>query len=57
VEILAGLAIESDQVDDKAGTFADPQTGMIKKEDQQIIPTPEWRIKIDRVEDFTDFVF
>jgi hypothetical protein len=44
-------------VDDKPRAFPDPQTGMVKKENQQIVPTPKGRIEIDHVEDLTNLWF
>jgi hypothetical protein len=55
VEILARLAIESDQVDDQPRAFPDAQTGMVEKQNQEVIPTPEGRFEIDHFENLTDF--
>jgi hypothetical protein len=57
VEILARLATEGDQVDDKTRAFADAQAGVEQEQDQQVITAPKRRAEIDHGQDFADFGF
>jgi hypothetical protein len=47
MEILARLATEGDQVDDKARAFANAQAGVEQEQDQQVITAPKRRVEID----------
>ena len=57
MQILPRIPIMVDQIDHKAGRFADAQAGVIHEQDHQVIPAAEGRSEVDGVEDATDFGF
>ena len=51
MQILPRIPVVVDQIDHKAGRFADAQAGVIHEQDHQVIPAAEGRSEVDGVED------
>ena len=54
MEPFPSFALAIDHLSDEVGTFTDPETSLVKEQDQEIITLSERRMNIDGTEKLTE---